>query len=263
MKMRISENNSIRIKNALRIASDVLLFLLVAIALFILIISIVSKKDSDGTATVFGYQLRFVQSNSMEVCEETDVSNYEIKSIPIKSCVFIQTAPENDAEREAWYQTLKEGDVLTIKYVYIKQETITHRIIEISQTETGGYVFTLEGDNKSSDANLLRQTIDTSLADNPNYIVGKVTGQSYVLGLMVYAFKSPIGIVCLIIVPCLIIIGYEILRLYRVFGKEKKEKLLAQQEEQANEIEELKRRLAQLQNGTASNDDGTENTEKE
>ena len=84
---------------------------------------------------------------------------------------------------------------MTFKYVYARQETITHRITEITEKPAGGYVIKLEGDNKNSDTETLAQTIDTSLADSPNYVVGKVTGQSYVLGLLITALKSPVGLV--------------------------------------------------------------------
>lgn len=236
------------VKKVLKITGNVLVYLLMAIAMFVLVISITSKKDSDGTATVFGYQLRFVQSDSMEECELTDVSNFEIKSIRVKSCVFVDVAPESEEEKAEWYKSLKVGDVLTFKYVYSRQETITHRIVNIEEKITGGYIITLEGDNKNAETDLMQQTIDTSLTDSPNYIIGKVTGQSYVLGLLVYAFKTPVGIVCLIIIPCLIIIAFEVMRLVKVFGKDKKEKLQAEKKKQDDEIEELKRQLAELQN---------------
>lgn len=251
------------LKKALKIAGDVLLYVLIAIALFVLVVSITSKKDSDGTATVFGRQLRFVQSDSMAECDLTDVSGYKIKSIPVKSCVFIEVVPEGEEEQAEWYADLEVGDVLTFKYVYTKQETITHRIIDIEKNGTGGYIITLEGDNKNSDSNLLTQTINTSLTDSPNYVIGKVTGQSYLLGVLVYAFKTPVGIVCLIIIPCLIIIAFEVMRLVRVFGSDKKEKMKAEQEKQANEIEELKRQLAALQQNRESIQDQAEESVKE
>lgn len=247
----------------LRIVGDVLTFAVMAFALFALVVSITSKKDSDGTATVFGYQLRFVQSDSMAACALTDVSGYDIKSIPVKSCIFVQVAPEDDGQKEDWYKQLKVGDVLTFKYVYTKQETITHRIVDIREKSSGGYLITLEGDNKNSDSNLLQQTIDTSLTDSPDYIIGKVTGQSYFLGLVVYAFKSPVGIICLIIIPCLIIIGFEVIRIVNVLGKDRKEKAKEKEQRQTDEIEELKRQLAllQKQNTLAENptDTPTEN----
>ncbi len=240
------------LKKALKIAGDVLVLLVIAFAMFVLVVTISAKKDSDGTDTVFGRQLRFVQSDSMAACSQTDVSGYKIKSIPVKSCVFVEVAPESDTEKNAWYGSLKVGDVLTFKYVYTKQETITHRIVEIREKETGGFIIILEGDNKNSDSKLLRQEIDTSLADSPNYVIGKVTGQSYFIGLLVYALKTPVGIVCLIIIPCMVIIAFEVLRLVKLFGKEKKAQLQEQQEKQANEIEELKRQLEEYKKQTES-----------
>lgn len=250
------EARTTTLKKVLKIAGDVLLFALVAIALFVVVVSISSKKDEDGTATVFGIQLRFVQSDSMAECELTDVSQYKIKSIPVKSCIFVEVVPEEDEQRAEWLENVQIGDVLTIKYVYTKQETITHRVVAKEDNGKGGYYVTVQGDNKNSDSNLLSQTVDTSIAESPNYIVGKVVGQSYLLGLLVYAFKSPVGLVCMVIIPCVIIIVFEVLRLARVFGKEKKEKQKAEQQKQADEIEELKRKLAQLesQKGTTTDD---------
>lgn len=247
-------------KRVLKLVGDVLLYLIIGLALFVLVVSIISKKDSDGTATVFGRQLRFVQSDSMAECELTDVSGYKIKSIPVRSCVFIEVVPEDEAERAEWYGRLEVGDVLTFKYVYTKQETITHRIVSIEENGTGGYYIVLEGDNKNADSSLLTQTINTSLANSPNYVIGKVTGQSYLLGLLVYAFKQPVGIVCFIMIPCLIIIAFEIMRLVRVFGKDKKEKQRAEWQKQADEIEELRRRLAALQQGTEAEKEPTNDT---
>lgn len=239
------------LKKGLKIFGDVLLILLIVFALFVLTVSITSKKDSDGVATVFGKQLRFVQSESMEACDLTDVSDYKIKSIPIKSCVFVEVVPQGEQAKAEWYKKLKVGDVLTFKYFYTKQETITHRIVRIEENTTGGYLITLEGDNKTEDGAILQQTINTSLVDSPNYVIGKVTGQSYLLGLAVYALKTPVGIVCLIIIPCLIVIAFEIMRLVRVFGKEKREQAKDREEKREKEIEELKRQLALLQNANA------------
>lgn len=230
-------------KKAMRILGDVLVFALTIVAFVVLTVSITSKKSSDGTSRIFGYELRFVQSESMAECAETDVSAYKVKSIPIKSCVFVKVAPEDDAAKAEWYKTLRVGDVLTFKYVYTKQETITHRIVQIEEKEGGGFIISLEGDNKASNSSLLKQTIDTTETDSPNYIIGKVEGQSYLLGLLVYALKSPIGLVCLIIVPCCIVIAIEALRVARVLGSDKKEKHLAQE----NEIAELKRKLEELE----------------
>ncbi len=246
----------ITIKKILSIAGNVLLYLILAIAIFVLIVSITAKKDIDGTATIFGKQLRFVQSDSMGECDQTDVSAYKIKSIKIKSCVFIDVIPEDEAKREEWLKTVKAGDVLTFKYVYTNQVTITHRVVKIEPKETGGYIITLEGDNKVpvsavGQQTVGQQTIDTSQWDSQNYIIGRVTGQSYLLGLLVYALKQPVGIVCFILVPCLIMIAFQVIRIVKVVNADKQEKATAEKASQTNEIEELKRQLAALQQATS------------
>lgn len=232
------------------IAGDILFFALITFVLFTLIVSIASRKDGDDAATVFGHQLRFVRSDSMAKCDLTDVSGYKIKSIPVKSCVFIEVIPQDEAKKEEWLSSVRVGDVLTFKYVYTKQETITHRVVEIEKKE-GGYIITLEGDNKSSESGVMQQVIDTSQTDSPNYIIGRVCGKSYVLGLLVYAFRSPVGIVCLIIIPCVIIIIMQVLRLVRVFGAEKKETTETAKDKE-NEIEDLKRQIELLKQSVKS-----------
>lgn len=243
-------------KKILKIILDAFIIIVAILAFFILIISIVSKKDDDGTASIFGYQMRFVLSDSMGECDLTDVSNYEIKSIPIKSCVIIEEVPKEN--QEEWYSNLKVGDVLTFKYVYTKQETITHRIVNIKEKETGGYIITLEGDNKLSDSSLLTQEIDTSLDNSYNYVIGKVVGVNYILGLLIYALKNPIGIVLIIIIPCVIIIIFEVIKLTKLLGKTKQNSLEEKLLMQASEIEELRKKLENIDNVQDNKDNKNE-----
>ncbi len=237
------------IKKILSVVVHIVVYLFFALCMLALVLSVSVKKDADGAVTFFGRQMRIVVSPSMEKCEDTDVSGFEIKDIPVKSLMFIQTVPSEDEKAEEWFGELKTGDVLTFKYVYTRQETITHRITEITQKETGGYLITLAGDNKSSETGALQQTIDTSLKDSPNYVIGKVTGQSRFLGFLISAIKSPVGIVCMIIIPCAIIAVLEVIRIVGVFSSDKKKKQKEEQERKDNELEELKRRLKELENG--------------
>lgn len=243
------------------IALNVLLYTFLALGIFSIILSITSKKDSDGAASVFGYQARFVQSESMEACEGVDVSGYEIGSIRMKALVFIDEKPEDETELAKWYDDLKVGDVLTFKYEITlnRQETITHRITKKEDNGRGGWNIYLAGDNKASDLDgdgfidgdnnsvPMEQMIDTSNETDFNYIIGKVTGQSYFLGLLVYALKSPVGIVCLIIVPCLLVIGLEIVKIIKVLGEDKKKRAKEEKDKTLSELEELKKQLAILQ----------------
>lgn len=237
-----------KLKKPIKIILDILLYIFIALCLAGVVISVVSKKDDDGTATVFGYQLRFVQSPSMERCDETyeSIKEYDVKDIKTKSLVIIKSVPEDEEKKKEFYSSLRVGDVLTFKYVYTKQETITHRITKI-QPKGEGYIITLEGDNKASDSETLKQTIDTTKVNSPDYIVGKVVGVSYPLGLFVYALKTPVGLVCIIIVPCVIIIIMEILRIVGVLSADKKKAQKDKEEKQQAELDELKRRLAELE----------------
>ena len=201
----------------------------------------------------------------MEKCEETDVSKYKIKDIPLKSMVFIELVPESEAEAKAWYKTLKVGDVLTFRYKYDRQETITHRIIEIKENvdgtgePTGGYTITLRGDNVAlkndtgaSKADVGTQIINTD-QESVNYVIGKVTGQSKFLGTVIYTLKQPIGIALIIIIPSAIIMILEIMKIVGIVGEEKKKKAQEEKDKQQNEIESLKKQLEELQKKTAEN----------
>lgn len=252
-------------KKVANIVLDVVVVAVLLLALFTIVVTVNAKKSKDGTATIFGYQLRFVQSGSMEKCAYTDVSKYKVRSIKVKSCVFIKTAPTSEKEINEWYKTLKVGDVLTFQYNRESaankdnydgdSKIITHRVIKIEKKETGnGYIITLKGDYKSSkDNEPAEQVIDTEV-DTPattTYIIGKVTGQSYLLGLCVYVLKLRVGIICFIIIPCLVIIVFQILRITKVLGEDKKNKRKEEQANKDDEIEELKRQLAALQNAAA------------
>ena len=248
-----------KVLKALQIAGDVLFCLIIAFALFVLIISVSSKRDADGTATVFGYQLRFVRSGSMEKCDQTDVSGYKIKSIPGKSCVFIKKAPapEDQQALNEWCSALSVGDVLTFQYskygaANIQDKVITHRIVKIEPKE-GGYIITLEGDNKNDTGSVGQQVIDTTKADGLDYIIGKVEGQSYFLGLCVYALKSPVGLIFIIIVPCMIVIAYEVIKIITVLNKDKKDRQQQEKTAKEDEIALLRKQLEELQKsgGTA------------
>ena len=236
-----------KIKKIGNIALDVLLYVFLAICIFAVLITVVSKKDIDGAAEIFGYQMRVVTSDSMSASEFTDVSEYKIKDIPIRSMVFIKVMPSDPAEAAEFYRSLKVGDVLTFRYVYTTQVTITHRITSITEKDTGGFVIELAGDNKNSEDAQLIQSIDTSIPNNTNYVIGKVTGQAYWLGLILSFLMQPIGIILVIIVPCFIIILLEIFKIAKVLGTDKKKREQEEKEQKESELEELRRKLAELE----------------
>lgn len=237
----------------LKIAVNVILYIFFAMCLLMLIFTITAKKNADGAPVVFGYEVRRVLTNSMEECELTDVSGYEIKDLPVNCAIFIQVVPENAEEAEEWYANLKVGDVLTFKYVYASQQsTITHRIVEIEENGKGGYTVTLEGDNKNAEGSNLKQVLDTSETGGTSYIIGKVTGKSMFVGYLLAVFDSKAGIACIVIIPCAVIILLEVFNICNAVGKNKKEKQQAMQTEKDKELEDLKKRLEELEKGAAA-----------
>lgn len=245
-------------KKITNIIGNIIMYIFLAVCIFAVIITVFSKKDADGASEIFGYQFRLVVSDSMAKSEHTDVSNYEIKSIPINSMIFVELMPEDPKEADDWYRSIKVGDVLTFRYVYTSQMTITHRVVGITEKETGGFIIELEGDNKNSSSHLLVQTIDTSVPNSLNYVIGKVTGQAYLLGLFLTLIRQPVGIICVVIVPCFIIILLEVLKIVGVLNADKKQRQQQEAEKKDNELEELRRRLAELENKNNTSNDNQE-----
>lgn len=231
---------------------NILLYVFLALAIFTLAVTIFSSKTSDGTVELFGYQMRVVLSDSMAKSELTDVSAYEIKSIPVRSMIFVQTVPQDEAEADEWYRSLKVGDVLNFRYFYTAQVTVAHRIVSISEKQSGGFIIELSGDNKTSESELLAQTIDTSLENSPNYVIGKVTGQSFLLGFVISLLKSPLGLIFIVIVPCFIIVLLEVIKIAGVFSAEKRQKEREEAARRDSELEELRRKIAELEGQAVS-----------
>ena len=242
-------------KRIAAILGDVLLFAFIGICCFVVVLTIVSKKDVDGTATIFGYQLRFVKTASMEKCDATydEIKQYAIKDIPTNSLLFIETVPKDEAQALEWYSEIKVGDVLTFKYVYdYKQETITHRVTDIKEYYDGdgvllGYDITLRGDNIPEGTNAQEQYIFTYEPEALNYVIGKVVSQNRFLGLLAAALKTPLGLILVVMVPCSIIIITEVVRVVNLLNADKKEKAEREKSEKQKEIDDLKEKLRQLE----------------
>lgn len=243
--------NKAKLKKIGNIALNVLLYIFLAICIFSVFVTLLSKRDSDGAAEIFGYQMRIVTSDSMSESEFTDVSDYKIKDIPLRSMVFVKVMPDNPVKADKWYRNLKVGDVLTFRYVYTTQVTITHRITSIKEKETGGFIIELAGDNKNSEDGQLVQIIDTSIPNNTNYVIGKVTGQAKIFGALMSFLMQPVGMILIIILPCFIIILLEIIKIAKVLSADKKKREQEEKEKKENELEELRRKVAELEKETS------------
>lgn len=252
-----------KVKKIGNVIVNILLYIFLAICIFSVFMTVLSKKDSDGAAEILGFQMRVVVSDSMAKCEHTDVSAYKIKDIPLRSMVFVKVMPSEPAKADEWYGRLKVGDVLTFRYVYTTQVTITHRITGIEKKDTGGYIIELAGDNKNSEDGQMVQTIDTSVVNNTNYVIGKVVGQSRIFGTIMTFLMKPISIVLVIIVPCFIIIMLEVIKIVSVVMAEKRKKVQEESERKDSELEELRRRLMELEKQAGGASDSAKENEKE
>ena len=77
-----------KMKRMGKIALDVLLYTFLVLCIVAVFVTVSSKRDADGAAELFGYQMRVVTSDSMAESEFTDVSAYKIKDIPVRSMVL-------------------------------------------------------------------------------------------------------------------------------------------------------------------------------
>ena len=247
--------NKAKVKKLRDIIVNVILYTFLAICIFSVFFTVFSRKEADGAAEIFGYQMRIVTSDSMSKCEYTDTSDFEIKDIPIRSMVFVQAVPKNVDEAYEWYQDLEVGDVLTFRFAYTTQVTITHRITSIEKNDEGGFTIQLAGDNKNSENGQLYQEINTATPNSVNYVIGKVTGQSLLFGGILTMLKSPLGLIFLIIIPCFIIILLEVLKIVGAYSAERKEKEQEESAKKEDELAELRRRLAELEKHQADNGD--------
>ena len=259
------------LQKILDVALTVIVVIVVIIAVFVLFVTITSKKSPDGAADIFGYQMRTILTGSMEKCkhedpseecDHVDVSKYEIGHLPVDTMIFIELVPEDKDEANEWYKNLKEGDVLTFQYTGMG--VVTHRIIEIETNSTGGYEIDLMGDNRGDDGTAGVQTIITNNADSANRVIGKVVGQSVFLGKAVTIIRKPVGAIFVILVPCLLIVIVEVVKIIVVLTEDKRAKRKAQNEERKaleektetarEDIEELKKQIEQTKLALNSTD---------
>lgn len=238
--MKVSKEKA---KKTLDVLLNVFLGIFLVFCIATIISVIVSKKAEDDAVTINGTQVRLVLTESMEECEYTDVSMYDIQDIPKDSMIGLEVV--TDENKDEFYKSLEVGDVLTFKY-YIggRQMTITHRLIDKDPKQNGGYILTLRGDNINADGTTSSQIIDTSLDDTSfNYVIGKVKWVNHPLGEILTFFKSPVGMISVVIVPCCILMVCEIVKIVNVVNEDKKLSL----KQKNDEIEELKKRLEQLE----------------
>ena len=105
-------------------------------------------------------------------------------------------------------EDLKKGDIITFNSTDYRYSgvLVTHRIVNIEKTSSGEYLFTTKGDNNN--------TQDSSRISFDE-IYGRVLFRIPKIGYIQYYLSSILGWVAIIIVPAVMIIGYDIYKLIK------------------------------------------------
>ncbi len=211
-------------KKALNIIKTTLVWLIVALAVFMMIFTVISvttfnRNDRD----IFGYKAYIVNSDSMA---KTDFDAGDL--------IFV---------KEVDPSTLKEGDIVT----YISQntesfgETITHKIRKLTTDAEGNPGFITYGTTTDTD--------DDTIVTYP-YILGKYEAHLPNVGTFFNFLKTTPGYFVCIFVPFMLLIIYQGVNFFKLFRRYKKEQMEEMQEERDKieaERAENAKMLAELQ----------------
>lgn len=206
-------------KKAWNIIKNILVWLLLIASIGMMVFTIfsVSVFDRDDRA-VFGYRFMIVQSDSMSA---TDFSAGDI--------IFV---------REVDPAVLQAGDIIAYRSQNSSNfgETVTHKIRSLTTTESGEPGFVTYGTTTGID--------DETVVTYP-YVLGRYTGRLPQVGTFFSFLKTTPGYILCILVPFLLLIGYNGLNcisLFRRYKAEQMQELRAERER----IEEERRQSAEM-----------------
>lgn len=224
--------NKGKIKTVFRITGNILFYILLVVLLFLAGLSITSRVTG---GRIGNSQYLVVISASMDGGEQKE---YPIKTIPVGALIKDEVNDNSDA----FYSSLKKGDVLTFNYISLGNETITHRIIEEPvKRDDGTYRYVVKGDAVDDDSQVLYSDGRTG------EIIGKVVSVNLPLGKFMLFLTSKKGMAFCVIIPCTLGFCFEIYKIFDYIYLEKKkkndEKKEADLEAKDKEIEELKKQL--------------------
>ncbi len=219
-------------QKTLKIIKNVLVWLVVALAVFMMIFTVISVNTfNNNNASLFGYRVYVVASDSMSA---TDFKAGDL--------IFVK---ETDPS------TLNEGDIIT----YISQnsesygENITHKIRRKTVDANGDKGFVTYGTTTGKD--------DGVVVTYP-YVMGKYVGHLAGVGSFFNYMQTTQGYILCIFTPFMLLIIYQGINCVQLFRRYKKEqmaemeeekaKLQAEREENARMLEELKALKEQIDN---------------
>ena len=210
-------------KKTLHIAKIALVWLVVAIAVGMMVFTLISVNTFDqNERNLFGFKFFIVRTDSMAA------TDFDAGDVVISKNVDPTT--------------LVEGDIIT----FISQdpdsfgETITHKIRRLTTDEKGRAGFVTYGTTKDTDDN----TVVTH-----GYVVGKYVCSIPKLGLFFAFLKTPWGYVACILLPFLLLIlsqAFNCVKLFREYKREQVDEVKAERAKLEEERAESRRMMEEL-----------------
>lgn len=207
-------------KKTLHILKNIFVWLVVAVAVCMMIFTVVSVNTFDrADRSVFGYKAFIVLSDSMSA---TDFS-----------------AGDLVLTKEVDPATLQAGDIIAFQSTHTESygEVVTHKIRELTTDENGSPGFITYG--TTTDEN------DESIVTY-DFVLGKYQTRLPGVGNFFQFLKTTPGYIVCIFLPFLLLIlvqGINSIRLFRRYKQEQLAEVEAERERQRNELEEQRRQL--------------------
>ena len=181
------------IKKILHFITTVLMYSICLIMIIIFLVFIVNFIDKQ-------YNLKSGKNKKDLFSAYTIVSPSMVPTINVLDVVVTMrvNSPED----------LEKGDIITFNSTDYRYSgvLVTHRIVDIEKTTSGEYLYTTKGDNNN--------TQDSSRISFDE-IYGRVIFRIPKIGYIQYYLSSILGWVAIIIVPAVMIIGYDIYKLVK------------------------------------------------
>lgn len=213
------ERKNANMKKVWNMIKNILVWLILIAAIGMMIFTIFAVNTFDqSNRSIFGYKFFIVQSDSMSA---TDFDAGDI--------IFV---------KEVDPATLQEGDIIayTSQNTNNYGETVTHKIRSIVTTEDGSTGFITYGTTTNTD--------DETVVTYP-YVLGKYTGNLPKVGTFFTFLKTTPGYILCILVPFLLLIGYNGLNCIMLFRRYKREQMEELQAEKAK-LDEERRQSAEM-----------------
>lgn len=208
-------------KKVLNVVKSVLVWIVLVISVGMMIFTLISVNTfNKNDRSIFGFKFFVVQTDSMSA------THFDAGDVIISQEVDITT--------------LKEGDVITFVSMNptSMNETITHRIREVTRDAEGNLAFVTYG-----------TTTDTNDEALATMVIGQYRFKLPKVGYFFQFLKTTPGYIICILVPFLLLMlsqGVNCIRLFKRYRAEQMEGLKAEREQIETEREESRKMMEEL-----------------